>query len=262
MRPIVLKDITWEINLNGTWLKNRVLKLHPETNGQIITGNRILKEGSSVYNLYMVEYAGLDPENGQALYWALDENGNEYKTTNFDDASNTNKKETGNTYPTFFGGFGTTLQAYGFDLSAQFGFQLGGRIYDSGYAKLMHSGLVSNMGTNWHVDALNAWTPENRNTDIPVLNTQGAYDFGGNESTYFLTSSNYLSLNNVTLGYTIPSRLTKKLGIETIRVYCSGDNLALWAKRKGLDPRLTWTSSSQGTYSLIRNISGGLRVVF
>lgn len=65
------------------------------------------------------------------------------------------------------------------------------------------------MGTNWHVDALNAWTPENRNTDIPVLNTQGAYDFGGNESTYFLTSSNYLSLNNVTLGYTIPSRLTK-----------------------------------------------------
>ncbi len=262
VRPIVLKDITWEINLNGTWLKNRVLKLHPETNGQIITGNRILKEGSSVYNLYMVEYAGLDPENGQALYWALDENGNEYKTTNFDDASNTNKKETGNTYPTFFGGFGTTLQAYGFDLSAQFGFQLGGRIYDSGYAKLMHSGLVSNMGTNWHVDALNAWTPENRNTDIPVLNTQGAYDFGGNESTYFLTSSNYLSLNNVTLGYTIPSRLTKKLGIETIRVYCSGDNLALWAKRKGLDPRLTWTSSSQGTYSLIRNISGGLRVVF
>lgn len=261
-RPVMTRDITWEINFNGTWLKNRILELHPDVKGQIISAQRIYKEGESVYNYYLTEYAGVDPESGAALYWALDDNGNEYKTENYDIAYDTNRKMTGNTMPTFYGGFGTSLNAYGFDLSIQFGYQLGGKMYDYGYAQLMHSGKTQQLGNNWHVDALDQWTPSNRNTNIPQLNSQNTYNFGDNESDFFLVSSDYLSLNNITIGYTLPTKWTKKIFLETVRIYGAADNVAIWTKRKGLDPRTSMASMSNGAYSLMRNISGGLRVVF
>ena len=261
-RPIATRDVTWEINFNGTWLKNRIIELHPDVKGQIISGLRILREGQSVYNYYLPEYAGVDPETGAALYWALDENGTEYKTDNYDIAYDTDRKMTGNTMPTFYGGFGTSLQAYGLDVSVQFGFQLGGKMYDYGYSSLMHSGKSQSLGKNWHVDALDQWTPANRDTNIPQLNSQNTYDFGDKESDFFLVSSNYLSLNNITVGYTLPSKWTKKLFLETVRIYGAADNVAIWTRRKGLDPRTSMLSMSNGAYSLMRNISGGIRVVF
>ena len=69
-RPIVNKDITWEINVNGTNNQNKILKLHPDLGGQMISGIRILKEGSSLFNYYMVDYAGVNPDNGAPLFWA------------------------------------------------------------------------------------------------------------------------------------------------------------------------------------------------
>ena len=111
---------------------------------------------------------------------------------------------------------------------------------------------------------LNAWTPENRNTDIPKLDTQALYDFGTENSTFQLISSNYLSLNNITLGYTLPSKWTTKFGVASIRIYGAADNVALWSKRKGLDPRMgNFTMSDDyAAYSVIRTISGGVKVVF
>ncbi len=78
----------------------------------------------------------------------------------------------------------------------------------------------------------------------------------------FITSSNYLSLQNITLGYTLPKSWTRKLLMESVRIYGVADNLALWAKRKGLDPRMGLQTTSDYTYSLIRSISGGVTVTF
>ena len=276
-RPIVTRDINWEINLNGTYNQNKIIKLHPDLKGQMISGIRIIKEGSSLYNYYMVDYAGVNPDNGAPLFWAREVlnaaevaanpdidpvYGAEYKTESFDTASDTNLKETGNVLPTFYGGFGSTLQAYGFDFSFQFAFQLGGRTYDDGYLKLMHTGSASSLGTNWHQDALDHWTPENTGAKFPKLDSQATYVVADQSTTFGLVSSDYLSLNNVTIGYTFPSKWMKKLGLESLRVYCAGDNLAIVTARKGLDPRRGFASASTGGYSAIRNISGGLKVVF
>ncbi len=271
-RPINTKNITWEINANGTFLKNKIIKLHPDLGGQMISGITILKEGESRYNYYMVDYAGVNPDNGAALFWAretvgMDDNGDpiygkEYKTENYDLAADTNLKETGNLLPTFYGGFGTSIQAYGVDFSISFSYQLGGRTYDEGYGSYIYGGESDKLGQNWHKDMLNAWTPTNRDTNIPALNSGEKYDLGSQSTTFLLVSSNYLSLNNITLGYTFPSKWTKKIGIESLRVYGAADNVALWSARKGLDPRMGFTSANTGDYSIIRNISGGLKVVF
>ena len=95
------------------------------------------------------------------------------------------------------------------------------------------------------------------------MDAQAAYDLGTQTTTFNLISSNYLAINNITVGYTLPGKWTSKLGIESVRVYGSADNVALFAKRKGLDPRQGFgLSEAAPGYSAIRTISGGIKVVF
>ena len=185
-------------------------------------------------------------------------------TTVFSDAD---QYELGTVMPKLYGGFGTTLRVYGFDFSAQFSYQLGGKYYDGTYQSLMHTNSGS-AGNAWHVDVLNSWTPENTNTNIARLD--GATSEGQTAVDRYLISSNYFSINNVTLGYTLPKKLTNKIGIEALRVYVSGDNLAVVSARKGVDPRFSmglgsYTSGSglnSGNYSAMRTIAGGITLTF
>lgn len=302
------KDIVWDINANVTFGWNKVLKLDErilnrnehswDENSRKgwLTGSRIFFEGESMYNLFLVDYAGVNPNDGQAMYWAatsdasviegftadnhahvvgqtpkLDADGNptgdmidvyEYQTPNYTEAYNTNRKASGNLMPKGYGGFGTSLQAYGFDLSLAFSYQFGGKIIDSGYQNFMNPGTTSSLGQNFHKDIRNAWTTPGQVTDVPRLAAESSYSSAGSTSDRWFISSNYVSLNNITLGYTLPGKWIKKLGLSSVRVYGSAENVALWSKRKGLDPRQGFTSSDNATYSPIRSIAGGIKVSF
>jgi TonB-linked SusC/RagA family outer membrane protein len=290
------KNITWDVNANLTMGSNKVLKLdsrllNTNTSWQNdskqgwLSGSNIYVEGKSMYNLWMVEWAGVNPENGAALYYTwgdkLDENGDkipysyaedgvtvtqyvqERQTTeSYIDAYNNGRVATGNLMPKGYGGFGTTVRAYGFDFSANFAYQFGGRIYDSAYASYMYDGDSQSLGSTWHKDILNAWSYEGQITNVPRLATATKGYASNSLSTRFLTSSNYVSLNNITLGYTLPGKLTRKAFLESVRFYCTAENVALWSKRKGLDPRQSYVSSDNSTYSPIRSISGGVKVTF
>ena len=163
--------------------------------------------------------------------------------------------------PSVYGGFGTSLDFYGFDFSIQFSYQLGGKLWDYTYQDLMHGGSNSNAGYNWHKDIAKAWTAENPNTDVPRLCATENYD-AGSSSDRWIVSSNYLSINNITLGYTLPKRIVRNLGIESLRVYGAADNVALFAARKGLDPRQGYVSSTTSTYGALRSISAGVKLTF
>lgn len=277
VRPIHNKNVTWDIFGNITTVGNKVLKLHPDLNGQLISGNRIFREGEAMYQLYVVKYAGVDPVTGKALYWDAeplrDENGQivrdkhnnpvvgkEFATTDYTSARNNNRQSTGSLLPKAYGGFGTSVEFFGFDFSMQFAFQFGGKVYDNSYASLMHNGSTSDMGQNWHKDIRNAWTPENPYTDVPRLSSED--EFTNALSTRFLTSSNYLSLQNLTLGYTLPKKVVNKLRLQNVRVYFAGENLFLASARKGLDPRQSFVSSDGATYKGSRSLSGGIRIEF
>ena len=257
---IKTKDLQWDIFFNATSVKNKIIELHPDLEGRLEDGSRIYEEGESMYRLYLVKYAGVDPETGIAQYWAKDEDGVEYKTDDWSKANGTNKTATDDILPKVYGGFGTTLTAYGFDVSAQFSYQLGGQIYDSGYQQLMHGGISSSMGRNWSVDIRNAWTPENTNTDVPRICLSDKY--ANQQSDRFVVSSNYLSINNVTVGYTLPASITNKVKISKMRVYFTADNLALLTARNGLDPRQSFTSSTTSRYTALKTLSGGVNLTF
>ncbi len=257
--------VHWTWNINMSHYKNTILELDPSVSEKGIRGsNYIYKVGGSLYDAYMYKYAGVDPENGQALYWKHDdETGEDSTTPVFSDAT---RYELGTVMPKLYGGFGTSLTAYGFDFSAQASFQLGGKFYDGGYQSLMWT--QKSAGSAWHKDALKAWTPENPNTDVPRMD--GDTQVAQSAVDRFLITSNYLSLNNVTLGYTFPKSLLNKIKVAGLRVYVAGENLGVLAARKGIDPRFSmglgsYTSGSGiGTsyYSAMRTITGGITLTF
>ena len=257
-------NVQWNVFANATMIKNKINELHPDLEGKLIDGTRIYEEGYSMYRMYLVQFAGVNDESGLAEYWAkkADAEGDPdefFKTTDYVVAQS-NKLATDDLLPNVYGGFGTSLAAYGFDASVQFSYQLGGKIYDSGYARLMHSGISSSAGNNWHKDIYDAWTPENPTSEIPRLNANDRY--ANSTSTRFLTSSDYLSLNNITVGYTIPVKQLTKLDINKLRLYVVADNIGISTSRKGLDPRQSYISATTALYTPIRTISGGISLSF
>ena len=259
--PVRTKHVQWDVFANITYLRNKIVSLAEDLEGELIDGIYIYREGDSRYQMYLVKYAGVDPETGLAQYWAKDtDTEEEYKTSDWSKANSTNRQPTGNLLAPFFGGFGTSISAYGFDLSVQLSYQLGGRLYDSGYVRLMHNGGTSSAGQNWHMDILNAWTPTNTDTDIPRVCATDQYTTSTSDR--WLISSNYLSLNNVTFGYTIPQKWTRKIKVEQARIYVAGDNLAVFSARTGLDPRQGITSATTALYTALRTVSGGVKLTF
>ena len=260
---IKTRNVTWSAYFNLTFFKNKIIKLSPELEGQWIEGSRIYKEGEAMCNLYLRDFAGVNPENGNSLWYinTVDDDGNVIERGGVTETYNSaDRYATGDILPKVYGGFGTSLNVYGVDLSIAFNYQAGGKVIDYSYMYFMHSGYGTSSGHNWHTDILNAWTPENTTSNIPRVNAGDAYTNG--LSTRWLTSSNYVSLQNITLGYTFPTKLTKKAHIEKIRVYAVADNVALWSARKGLDPRQGNISSYNAYYSPMRTISGGLSITF
>ena len=216
--------------------------------------------GKPVFNAKKVMEEVVDPETVEKTNeWT----GESEVTDVFTEAS---QYELGTVMPKLYGGFGTTLRAYGFDLSAQLSFQLGGKYYDGTYQALMHTS--SGTGMAWHRDALNSWSEDNPDTNIPRLD--GDTSVGQTAVNNYLISSDYLSVNNVTLGYTFPAKWTSKINIAGLRVYVAGDNLAVLSARKGVDPRYSmglgsFTSGSglnSGSYSSMRTITGGVTLTF
>ena len=258
------RNVQWSWNLNMSHYRNEILSLDESVaKDGIKGGNYIYKVGGSLYEAYMYRYAGVDPESGKGLYYYTDEDGSVKTTDVFADAE---QFECGSVLPKLYGGFGTTLRLYGFDLSAQFSFQLGGRYYDGTYQSLMHTD--SSVGNAWHKDVLKSWSPDNPSSDIPRLD--GDTSVGQSAVDRFLISSNYLSVNNVTVGYSFPQKWMEKLKIAGLRVYFAADNLAVASARKGVDPRYSiglgsFTSGSglnSGSYSAMRTLTGGLTITF
>lgn len=164
----------------------------------------------------------------------------------------------GSSIPDLQGGFGSNFRLYNFDLSLQFAYQLGGKFYDYQYAGLMHSGQL---GRGWHTDMRARWSPENPHTDVPRLEFANQKLLSSSDR--FLIDASYLSLRNISVGYSLPEEVCQKLHLNKLRYYITTENVYLWSKRKGLDPRSSLAGvNSSAVYSPIRTVSMGLTLNF
>ncbi|MBQ8673717.1 MAG: TonB-dependent receptor [Bacteroides sp.] len=254
-------NFKWNISLNATHYKNKLLEL-PEDRPQDgwATGSYFRKVGEPLYNYYDYKFAGVDPETGDALYWAdvKDDHGNITGQKKVVGTTQATRYELGKSpIPDLYGGFSSNMEFSGFDFSFNFAYQIGGYVYDSLYGTFMGSGTA---GHNWHKDIFKRWTPENRQTDVPRLQ-EGSMDQSVSGD-YTLTDASYLSLRSATLGYTFPKQWLSKAKIEKLRLYVVGDNLFLLSARKGFDPRQSFTGATGYSYSAMRTVSFGINLEF
>lgn len=255
--PVRTENFQWSLFFNGLHYKNVITKLPEELREKGVSrgGGQILKEGGSLYDFYFVRYAGVNPDTGDAQFYIKNTATGAYEvkgSTNYE--QDHSRQYIGSAIPDLQGGFGTTLTFSGVDLSLQFAYQLGGKFFDYQYATLMHMG---EQGKNWHTDILNRWTPENRYTDVPRLEYANQKLLSASDR--FVVEASYLSLKNISLGYTLPQEVCQRLHLSKLRYYITADNVYLWSKRRGLDPRSSISGAiGSAVYSPIRTVSLGI----
>lgn len=276
----IVSNKNWDIHVsaNATFIKNKLVKL-PETmskNGYI-SGSKKWMEGRSIYEFWLRQWYGVDPKTGDGLYY-LD-------TQAYNDADGTlsqavkatlveiNGQQLTNSYqyakydfsgsaiPKVFGGFNFRIGYRAFDLAATFSYQLGGKLLDLNYATMMD---LSNFGYAMSPDLERAWKQPGDVTDVPRIDNNSTHstNIGQNYSTRWLTSSDYLNLRSISLGYQLPENLLNKIMIKSARLNLTAENLFMLKARQGLNPMANYSGITYNEYMPSRNITIGLNVSF
>jgi TonB-linked SusC/RagA family outer membrane protein len=262
------KDFTWNVNFNATHYRNKVTKLNEDNRGYDLDGHAgytngsyFVGEGLSFYTWRLKKYAGVN-ESGNSMWYYTDANGDLQTTTTW---SNADYYYCGKADPDLYGGFGSSLSYKGIDFSFTFNYSIGGLAYDGGYASSMGNPSVGLTGRTYHRDLYKAWSEDNTSSDIPRFQyaTLQPDITASYVSDRWLTNASSLTLQNINVGYTLPKKATRKLGLKKLRVYATADNIYYWSKRKGFDPRSSFSGTTSTTsYSPVRTITGGINVQF
>ena len=159
--------------------------------------------------------------------------------------NNNDKDIIGNPNPNFIFGFNNTLTYKGFELNVFFQGQQGNDLYSWTIQELDRLGGNGNAT----IEALNRWTPTNTNTDVPKATVGRSYT----PSTRFLYDGSYIRMKNLSLGYNLPSSLIGRIGIRSLLIYVSGQNILTLTDYPGFDPEVNYQSTN--TDDSNRNLS-------
>jgi len=227
------KNLKWTTNINIARNKNRVLKLDGEQKEILSTSSRFANAviiGQPLGVFYGVKYAGVDPTNGDPIYFNPD---NKTTTNVYDDAG---KFIIGDPNPDWIGGINNTVSYKGLELSVLFQGVFGNQVQDGGGGFMSASGDWFDNQTR---DQLKRWQNPGDITDVPQarLNRWGDFD-SPQMSTRYVYDASYVRLKNLTLAYNLPTSVANKLKITNARFYVSGVNLYTFTKYPGWDPEV------------------------
>lgn len=227
-------NFVWLTDVNFSTFKNEITALSQE---EIISGTKRWVVGNSLYTWYIQEYAGVDPDTGDALWYKniLDGEGNptgERETTN--DYNEADRFEMGQSIPDFYGSLTNSFTIFdNFNFSFQFYWSVGGKIYNNLMQTTMHDG--ERYGQQLNKEVLNSWQEPGDDTDVPrfVYNNSTRSNY---QSSRFLEDASFLRLRNVSLSYDLPKRILGNSGIDNASVFVNGDNVLVFTNFKGNDP--------------------------
>ncbi len=244
----------WNVSANIAKNKNEIKSLYgdkPEIiisyaqSGIVGTANKILRPGYDIDSWYTTEWAGVDAENGDPLWYTTDDNGNRITTNNYAEAS-ANPVICGSSNPDFYGGFSTTLKWKNLDLAANFAYSIGGKIYNYMRTEFDSDGAYTDRN---QMRLKKGWSRWEKPGDIAThpKAVYGNKSHSNSTSSRYLEDASYLRLRNLTIGYNIP---VKKY-ISNMRIYASGENLFVLSGFSGIDPEVPPTGSGTGVASAV-----------
>ncbi|MTE28034.1 SusC/RagA family TonB-linked outer membrane protein [Winogradskyella ouciana] len=287
-------DFKLDLSVNGALIDNEIKEMYisPQTGEQEVLDTRNApygySVGSSIFDFYIREWAGVDPSDGAPMWYQYydDQNNNgvldsgeelnigltQYLATTTTDPniqrtitktySNATEKYVGKSgIPDVSGAFRLSAKYKNWNLSTQFTYQIGGYALDNQYGELMSDRFGAG-GNNYHSDIRARWQQPGDITNVPRLSDNAVVN-GTSTSTRFLTKTDFLALNNILVGYTLPSKFLDKTGLDLVNIYVSGDNLWLTSAREGFNPR---TSESGNTgrrlYAPLSTFTLGVKLKF
>ena len=290
-KNIETKNFSWSSSFNISFNESKVLSLNdnqenlqsniPWDNQWQNVPAYIAKVGSPLGEMYGYISDGTykydDFNNNNGIYTLKPEittNGNtraniqpgdiKYKDLNNDGVVNSSDYTViGQGLPINTGGFSNNFRYKDFDLNVFFQWSYGNDILNAD--RILFDGNTKTLSYfNQFASYENRWTPENPNSDI--FRTKGFY--GGGYSSQFVEDGSYLRLKTVSFGYNLDSNFLRKFHVKSMRLYCSGQNLATWTKYSGGDPEVNTYSSALtsgfdfSAYPRARIISFGTNITF
>ena len=275
------KDWKWNVGLDMTWLKNKIVKL---PNGDDVidatSSLRRFSEGHSIYEFYTYHFEGVDQMTGNSLFTLDPEqkeaaeangqlvtiNGTDYTTDN----TYGKKDWAGTALPTVYGSIHSDLTWKGLTLNMLMTYSLGGKVYDSSYQSLMETAASS--ASALHKDVLKSWTgaPEGMTetsanridpNGTPVLNSHLS-QYNNGTSDRWLTSASYLVMKNITLSYQLPRLLVRSWGLQDLILNAGVENAFTITSRTGLNPQYDFKGTQDATYVTARIFNFGLTLKF
>ena len=244
------KDFVWNVSANVSYNMNKLTELYNGVEEYVnsTTGVKFMV-GHSVHEFFLNRYAGVNPANGDALWYDKDGNiTNEYRESD--------KVMTGKTFDSpWMGGFGTTLSWKGFQLSAQFSWMAKRFVMNNDRFFEESNGLytVYNQSRRLLYDR---WKKPGDLTDIPRYGEVAQLD------DRFLENASFMRLKNLSLAYTLPQSLLKKSKFFTsARIYIQGQNLWTITGFNGLDPEVA-SNVYQAQYPATRQFTFGAELSF
>lgn len=261
IKAIEKENFSWNLNANLTLQNNKVTKT--PSGGDLVGGastdtnispNIIIREGYSINSLYGFEYWGVNSANGSPVYVKADGSlvqgsniaSGSYSVFDPSNPSNTStpatltqadKKILGNTIPKYFGGFTSKFRYKNLDLSFLLRFSGGNKIFNATRRDLMNQNFNNNSTEilgRWQ-SASNpgdGWTPKLYAGSNTFLNQSS------NATTRFVEKGDFISMDNITFGYSLPKSVLEKFNLTGLRLYIQGQNLFMITKYKGLDPEM------------------------
>src|SRR5690554_1450239 len=249
---VVLGRFKWTTSFNTSIFSNELLELYE---GLDSLGTELIV-GKPIDFFYAYEYAGVNPANGSPMY--LDKNG-EYTYSVGDE----DRRYIGSALPWTYGGLSNTLSFGPVSLEVFFQYQYGNLAFNQDLYNLAQAGSIGQ--DNQTRDQLNFWRQPGH-----VTNTPKPYE-GGNIpghsgyqqfSTRLLSDGSYIPLKQVTLNYSLPGQLLRKVGVSEGNIYVQGLNLWTFTKYNGLDPEVNSLGNTYGTYPSSKQLTAGLNFTF
>lgn len=251
--------IYWNSTLMASTVSNKVLHLADKP--EILSGNYITREGHEINSFYLSESAGIDPATGAKLYWVWDETdgvrGEKYITDNYQKALQC-REIVGSRIPSLYGSWSNDFRFKSIDVSLMTTYSVGGKMIDGVYNSLLYSTYV---GQAAHVDRLNkAWKKPGDIAELPRIDSNGSAKITRTADELF--DASYFAIKNLSVGYTLPKRVTNSIKLESVRVSLNADNLHIFTALKGMDPQYNFSGGTGFSYTPVRTISLGLDIRF
>ncbi len=254
------ENFQWNTTLNISHNKNEIVTLDGKQI-EIISGSQIRKVGESYRTFYLIEFAGINPENGMPQFYTneKDSNGNYIKeiTENPEKANRIPYKQA---EPVVAGGLSNTLRYKWFDLNFVLSYQFGGYSYDNWAQKTEHGG--DDLEANIPAYYKDCWKQPGDVARYEIFMEDPAYPMYDYATTRRIYSSDFIRLKNLTFGFTLPKEWTRRLGMDNVRLYAAGNNLLTWSAHDYYDPEAVNAGTAIWGTPPLKTVTFGININF